>query len=69
MIYITHDQEEAFSMSDRVMVMSEGKIHQIATPEEVVEHPSDDYVKHFVVDNLLIKINSLLEHTRGIYEK
>ena len=69
MIYITHDQEEAFSMSDRVMVMSEGKIHQIATPEEVVEHPADDYVKRFVVDNLLIKINSLLEHTRGIYEK
>lgn len=69
MIYITHDQEEAFSMSDRVMVMSEGKIHQIATPEEVVEHPADDYVKRFVVDNLMIKINSLLEHTRGIYEK
>ena len=69
MIYITHDQEEAFSMSDRVMVMSEGKIHQIATPEEVVEHPADDYVKRFVVDNLLIKINSLLEHTRGVYEK
>ena len=69
MIYITHDQEEAFSMSDRVMVMSEGKIHQIATPEEVVEHPADDYVKRFVVDNLVIKINSLLEHTRGIYEK
>ena len=69
MIYITHDQEEAFSMSDRVMVMSEGKIHQIATPEEVVECPADNYVKRFVVDNLLIKINSLLEHTRGIYEK
>ena len=69
MIYITHDQEEAFSMSDRVMVMSEGKIHQIATPEEVVEYPADNYVKRFVVDNLLIKINSLLEHTRGIYEK
>lgn len=69
MIYITHDQEEAFSMSDRVMVMSEGKIHQIAEPEEVVEHPADEYVKRFVVDNLMIKINSLLKHTRGIYEK
>lgn len=69
MIYITHDQEEAFSMSDRVMVMSEGKIHQIATPEEVVEHPADAYVKRFVVDNLMIKINSLLEHTRCIYGK
>lgn len=69
MIYITHDQEEAFSMSDRVMVMSEGRIHQIAAPEEVVEQPADDYVKRFVVDNLMIKINSLLEHTRGIYGK
>ena len=52
MIYITHDQEEAFSMSDRVMVMNEGKIMQIGTPLELVNNPENDFVKHFVVDNL-----------------
>ena len=34
-IYITHDQEEAFTMSDRIMVMSEGTIEQIGTPQEI----------------------------------
>lgn len=69
MIYITHDQEEAFSLSDRIMVMSNGKIHQLDTPENLVAHPADAYVKRFVGDNLLIKIQSLLKHTRGLYEK
>ena len=36
MIYITHDQEEAFAMSDRIMVMKEANIVQLGTPEEIV---------------------------------
>jgi ABC-type Fe3+/spermidine/putrescine transport system ATPase subunit len=59
MIYITHDQEEAFAMSDRIMVMDKAKISQIATPAEIVENPANDYVRHFVVDNLMAKIDSL----------
>lgn len=59
MIYITHDQEEAFALSDRIMVMGEGSIHQLATPEEIIEHPADDYVSDFVVKNLRIKMDSL----------
>ncbi|MEG0217887.1 MAG: ABC transporter ATP-binding protein [Raoultibacter sp.] len=59
MIYITHDQEEAFALSDRVMVMGEGCIRQLATPEEIIAHPADDYVADFVVKNLHIKMNSL----------
>ena len=59
MIYITHDQEEAFSMSDRVMVMEASKLVQIDTPEEILHHPANDYVIDFVIKNLQIKINSL----------
>lgn len=59
MIYITHDQEEAFALSDRVMVMGAGMIHQLATPEEIIAHPADDYVEDFVVRNLRIKMDSL----------
>ncbi len=39
MIYITHDQEEAFSLSDRVMVMNDGKIEQIDEPNKIFNHP------------------------------
>lgn len=65
MIYITHDQEEAFAMSDRIMVMGEAKIHQIGTPKEILDNPADDYVKSFVIDNLNKKINSLMKYAGG----
>ena len=64
MIYITHDQEEAFSMSDRIMVMGEAEIHQIGTPDELLDSPADGYVKSFVIDNLRAKINSLSKFIR-----
>lgn len=59
MIYITHDQEEAFALSDRIMVMGEGRIHQLAAPQEIIDNPADDYVRDFVVRNLQIKMDSL----------
>ncbi len=59
MIYITHDQEEAFALSDRVMVMGEGRIHQLAAPDDIISNPSDAYVSDFVVKNLKIKMDSL----------
>ena len=59
MIYITHDQEEAFAMSDRILVMDKAKISQLDTPENIIKNPADDYVKSFVVDNLKKKIQSL----------
>ena len=64
MIYITHDQEEAFAMSDRIMVMQEAKLVQIGTPEEIIDHPADDYVRRFVIDNLQSKIDSLVKFVR-----
>lgn len=62
MIYITHDQEEAFALSDRIMVMGNAKIHRLGTPREILDSPGDDYVKSFVIDNLKIKIDSLIEY-------
>lgn len=59
MVYITHDQEEAFALSDRIMVMNEGSIEQIGTPEEILSAPASDYVRSFVIDNLARKIGSL----------
>jgi len=47
-IYVTHDQEEAFTMSDRVVVMNHGEIRQIGTPEDVYARPSDSFVANFV---------------------
>ena len=62
MIYITHDQEEAFALSDRVMVMDNGVIHQIDTPEMIIKNPADDFVRDFVIANLKRKIDSLAKY-------
>jgi len=49
-IFVTHDQSEALSLSDRIAVMSEGRIRQCGTPEEVYRRPSDRFVASFVGD-------------------
>lgn len=67
MIYITHDQEEAFDMSDRIIVMGKGIIHQIDTPANLIHFPADEYVKHFVGRNLRLKVDSLLRHLEGSF--
>jgi putative spermidine/putrescine transport system ATP-binding protein len=53
-VYVTHDQEEALTMSDRVAVFNEGRIEQLGTPKEVYEHPASEFVAGFVgVSNVL----------------
>jgi spermidine/putrescine ABC transporter ATP-binding subunit len=47
-IYVTHNQEEALSMSDRIVVMSSGEIRQIGTPSEIYERPADAFVAGFI---------------------
>ena len=64
MLYITHDQEEAFAMSDRIMVMSEARVVQLDTPDHIVDHPADEYVRRFVLGNIQTKINSLARFVR-----
>jgi ABC-type Fe3+/spermidine/putrescine transport system ATPase subunit len=64
MIYITHDQEEAFALSDRIMVMDNGTIQQLDTPEGIVANPANLYVREFVIDNLRLKIDSLTKYVK-----
>ena len=53
-LYVTHDQEEALSMSDRIAVMSEGQVEQIGEPQKVYEEPATAYVADFLgVSNLM----------------
>jgi iron(III) transport system ATP-binding protein len=53
-VYVTHDQEEALSLSDRVAVMRDGRIQQVATPRELYERPVNRFVADFVGTNNLI---------------
>jgi putative spermidine/putrescine transport system ATP-binding protein len=53
-VYVTHDQEEALTMSDRLAVFNEGRIEQLGTPAEVYEHPETEFVAGFVgISNVL----------------
>jgi putative spermidine/putrescine transport system ATP-binding protein len=53
-VYVTHDQEEALTMSDRLAVFNQGKIEQIGPPAEVYEHPESEFIAGFVgVSNVL----------------
>lgn len=47
-IYVTHDQEEALTMSDKIVVMSEGKIQQVGTPEDIYNEPENVFVADFI---------------------
>lgn len=47
-VYVTHDQEQAMTMSDRIIVMNEGEIQQSATPEEIYNNPANEFVAHFI---------------------
>ena len=53
-VYVTHDQEEALSMSDRIAVMRDGRVAQSGPPEEIYEHPTEEFVAGFIgISNLL----------------
>ena len=47
-LFVTHDIEEALKMGSRVMVMNEGKIVQFDTPERIIRHPRDEFVRSLV---------------------
>ena len=53
-VYVTHDQDEALTMSDRIAVFNEGRIEQVSTPTDIYEHPQNAFVASFVgVSNLI----------------
>ena len=53
-VYVTHDQEEALTMSDRIAVMHRGRIEQVGTPEDLYDRPATSFVADFIgTTNLL----------------
>ncbi|MBR6327127.1 MAG: polyamine ABC transporter ATP-binding protein [Lachnospiraceae bacterium] len=54
-IYVTHDQEEALTMSDKIVVMNEGTIQQIGTPEDIYNEPSNAFVADFIGESNIFK--------------
>lgn len=65
MIYVTHDQEEAFSLSDRIMVIDDNKIAQLDTPSAMYHHPNSPFIKSFIVDQLDEKVKSIKDSIHG----
>lgn len=69
-VFITHDINEAFKIGDKVAIMRDGELIQVATPEEMSENPADDYVEQFIdsadksqvihVENVMIRPNSIV---------
>ena len=53
-IYVTHDQSEAMSISDKIIIMSKGKVEQIGTPREIYYHPKSRFVADFIGDSNII---------------
>jgi spermidine/putrescine transport system ATP-binding protein len=62
-IYVTHDQEEALTMSDRIAVMNEGKVLQVGTPEEIYERPTTRFVADFIGETNFL--NGIVEEING----
>ena len=60
MIIVTHDQEDAFKLADRVIVINEGHIEQIGTPEELYKNPKNNFVSSFIGENNIIDENLII---------
>lgn len=54
-IFVTHDQEEALTMSDKIVVMKNGEIQQVGTPEEIYNEPANRYVANFIGESNILK--------------
>jgi ABC-type Fe3+/spermidine/putrescine transport system ATPase subunit len=62
-IYVTHDQEEALTLSDRLVVMNEGRIEQVGTPEEIYERPATRFVAQFIGKANMIELEDAVEQS------
>lgn len=58
-IIVTHDPEEALTLSDRVLIIDKGNISQYAKPDEIVHQPKNDFVRKFILNQLEIKRNNI----------
>lgn len=68
-IYVTHDQEEALTMSDRIAVMSKGKVQQMGTPVEIYERPTNKFVADFIGESNFLegKIKSISKNEASVF--
>ena len=66
-VIVTHDQEEALTLSDRVLILNEGRISQYSTPVEIVSQPCNNFVKTFILNQLEIKRNNIMSLFGGCY--
>ena len=66
-IYVTHDQEEALTMSDTIVVMNEGKIQQIGTPEDIYNEPKNAFVADFIGESNIIDGIMHEDYVVGMY--
>ena len=59
-LIVTHDPEEAMTLSDRILLLSDGKVAQYAKPSEIIKNPANDFVKRFILNQLNIKRRNIL---------
>lgn len=59
-IIVTHDPEEALTLSDKILIINNGSISQFGTPQEIINEPSNDFVKEFILKQLQIKRQNIL---------
>ena len=59
-IIVTHDPEEALTLSDKVVIMNQGTIAQYGRPEDIINTPEEDFVKNFILRQLEIKRNNIM---------
>lgn len=67
-IIVTHDPEEALTLSDKVLIIDEGNISQFGTPNEVINKPSNNFVDEFILRQLVIKRNNIYRLFGECYE-
>lgn len=64
MVYVTHDQEEAFALSDKIMLINDSRIEQFDTPKNIYNSPASEFVKNFIVNHLNQKIKSIEDNIK-----
>ena len=60
-LIVTHDPEEALTLSDRVLIINEGKIAQFADPQTIISNPANDFIRQFILSQLNIKRTNILK--------
>jgi len=76
-VFVTHDMQEALKLADRICIMKDGKVVQVGTPDELIHHPSNDFVRqfvsgktefakdHFTLEEMMLPINA--KNVNGVH--